>query len=195
MGRNCYSRRGVIEETGRISIDDLIKAGLKPNAEIWRTFNILFNGTVIGMVSYRVETKDEYGEINFKYTYGTTEGNVTREYRHTIKIDRPHFGGYRYYFLCGYCSGTGKCKTLYFNAGRVACRSCLNLVYASSRYHRHSSEYAYAMNRAESKAERYREHGHPRKANRLLWRAYYYGEKDMEHLAHLISEHKGMAGR
>lgn len=185
MGRDSYSRRRVIEETARLTITDLLSAGLSPSCSFEKSFSIKCSGEDIGAVLYTVTMGTEHNGIKLYYGYYDDEGEMhTRDDFHGIELQRPHFGGYRYHFACNRCGELT--KALYFVAPWIGCRHCMNLVYASSRYHRHLNEYQYAANNAERRAEYLRQHRHPRKANRLLWRAHYYGEKDMARFAGAI---------
>lgn len=169
MGRYYGLGRDTIEETSRLSIDDL---------RIWdclhegfsRKFLTLKRGDrETGSLSIEVHIKDPWSSRSYiKFDYKLDGKPVT--YEHEIELFPCYFGSHRFYFRCRYCRR--RVTALYLSGGYYACRHCQRLAYEVSQKHRTPFE---ILNRAlnlENRASERRKHGHPRKANRLLWRAY-----------------------
>jgi len=168
MGRHYGLKRDTIEETSRLTIDDL---------RIWgylhlgfRLGNLTFSrgGEKTGSLSFAVRLDEWGGTIKFNYLLGHEKKPV--EYEHRIEAFPCHFGGHRYYFECRHCRR--RVTVLYLSGGYYACRHCQRLAYEASQRHRAPFE---ILNRAlnlENRAKELKKYGHPRKANRLLERAY-----------------------
>lgn len=166
MGRCQGLGRNTVEDTGGFSIADLKAWGfIHEGATARGSLTLSRNGEKTGSIGLEVRLDKSYSYAEFDYRL---DGKPVK-YSHGLMTVRPHFGGRRYYFRCRNCLS---CVTaLYLRGGYYACRKCHGLVYESSQ--KHNCPYA-GLTRAltlEKRAEKLRERGHPRKANRLLERA------------------------
>ena len=182
MGRDSYSCRDILEHCVDIKIQDIqVPKALREKhcqgeweINYWRGDEQVAKGRAAVVMH-----DPQLGSfIEFKYH---ADG---RDYHYRQDIVRipAHYGGHRYYFQCCMSRGSFYCgrrvKTLYFTDTVYACRHCLRLVYLASRLHRDRVEYSERGRALEKRAERYRRNSHPRIANRLLWKAENYYEKD-----------------
>jgi len=173
MGRYSYSYRNVIENTGKITIQDLITWGyITKDNFLSTTGNISLSNSFVGKicginVTLNISNHAE-SYIRFNYTYK----GYTFNYDHEIELFKCNFGKYRYYFIC---RDTEKRVTaLYFNRGYYSSRHYHKLVYQCSRDHRNSMLYINKANSLYSKAEWYLKNHHPRKAKEIKHKANYY---------------------
>ena len=169
MGRYYGLGRNTVEETSRLTIDDL-RTGDCLHEGFSRRFLTLKRGDQeTGSLSLEVHIKDPWSSRSYiKFNYKLDGKPVA--YEHEIELSPCYFGGHRFYFRCRHCRR--RVTALYLSGGYYACRHCHRLAYEVSQKHRTPYE---ILNRAlnlEDRAERLRKYGHPRKANRLLGRAY-----------------------
>ena len=169
MGRWTYSSRGVLENTAKIMIEDLKAWGLFGyGCKISGTITILTNDQKSGSVGVTVDVNPREGShIQFDYR---RDGEPV-SYRHGIELFSCHYGSHRYFFICRDCGR--RVTALYLQEGYYTCRHCHRLVYQSSRDHRSLYQNLNRSQNLEARAERLRERGHPRKANRVLMEAEY----------------------
>ena len=172
MGRHYGLGRDAIEETSRLTIDDLRTWGFlsKTPRERTGTNTLSRNGEKTGSVGVIVEImeveKPWHSYIEFSYRLD----RKPIEYHHIIELFPCYFGGDRFYFRCTYCNR--RVTALYLSGGYYACRHCQRLDYEVSQKHRSRFEKRYRAQALRDRAEQLRKYGHPRKANRLLERAY-----------------------
>jgi hypothetical protein len=160
----------MIEETGRITIDDLKIWGFlsKTPGEIGGTITFSRNGEKTGSIGAIVEIVEKPWHSYIQFNYLLDKKPV--EYFHVIELFPLHFGGHRYYFKCRYCNR--RVTALYLKGGYYACRHCQRLTYEARQRHRAPFEIMGRAFRFEHRAEELRKRGHPRKANRLFMRSY-----------------------
>lgn len=168
MGRWSWSGRGVIEETGRFTIDDLKTWGFISKDPGLKTgiITISRDGKKTGNLGIEVHIERDWSYIKFDYLLDKKPVS----YEHEIELFPLHFGGHRFYFRCRHCRR--RVMALYLSGGYYACRHCQRLAYEVSQKHRAPLENLNRALRLERRAEELRKYRHPRKANRLLWRAY-----------------------
>lgn len=169
MRHIIHPGRDMIEETPRLTIDDLMAWGFIPGTpgEQTRVITLSRNGEETGSLKATVRIDDASSFIRFDYLLGEERKPVT--YEHELELFHCHFGGHRTYFRCRNCRR--RVAALYLSGGYYACRHCHRLAYLVSQEHRTLSE---KMDRAWSlrvRADRLRKYRHPRKANELCARA------------------------
>lgn len=182
MGRFAYSNRGIIEETPVLSIDDLKSWGY---LEIgYRTGEIILstngNETARMRIIVNITEPVEWSSyIQFDYELN---GEMVHD-RHEIELFPCSYGN-RFYFGCGNCGK--RITALYFCGGYCSCRHCLGLVYMVSRKHRDKFEKLDRSRYLRYKAEKLRKRRHPRKANRLLFKAYWLEQQAFRNMMHIL---------
>ena len=136
------------------------------------------NGQKTGSLGISVKIDNEYNSyIEFDYLLN---GKPVK-YTHRIEFFPCHYGNIRYYFIC---RETGKRVTaLYFVGGYYASRHYHRMAYQCSRDHKSHDNLLHRYWNLERKAEYQKEHGHPRKANKLFIKAYRYQEADLQQLS------------
>ena len=75
-----------------------------------------------------VGTADRFhGSVRYSYTL------AGKYIEHTVQLAQTacHYGGFRHWFRCGYCSR--RVGVLYLSGGQCACRHCFKLAYTSER--------------------------------------------------------------
>jgi len=179
MGRWNWSGRGVIENTARLTIEDLRAWGFIPKEPGARsgTLTLFMGGKKTGDLGATVRMNQGYGEIEFDYRLDGKPVN----YRHGIEAVPLHYGGARLYFKCQNCNR--RVTALYFFGGYYACRSCHRLVYTVSRKHRDLAEHITRAQNMGQRADRLEKYGHPRKANRIRLRARQLEEEAFAYVA------------
>ncbi len=182
MGR-WYGRStaAVIEDTGKITIQDLKTWGyLRPGYKSG-TLTFSRNGQITGGLELSVNIDNEYGSyIKFDYLLNDKPGS----YKHAIELVPCNYGNVRYYFKC---RETGKRVTaLYSVGGYYASRHYHRMTYQCSRYHRGQWYYSEKYRYLDRKSEWLKKNGHPRKANKYYWRARYYENLSWGDAAHFF---------
>jgi len=163
MGRYPGRGRDMVEETSRLTIDDLRTWGYLRFLGYKRGSLTFSRG---GGLSLEVRLDEWGGAIKFDYLLG----KKPVEYEHKIEAFPCYYGGCRFYFRCRHCYR--RVMTLYLSGGYYACRHCHRLAYEVSQRHRSPYELLRRAGTIEDRAKELRKYGHPRKANRLLIRAY-----------------------
>ncbi len=170
MGRHYGLGRDMVEETPRLTIDDL---------KTWGYLDGRFTGYKRGILTLKrgeektgslgieVHIKDPGSYIKFDYLLGYDKKPVS--YEHEIELFPCNFGGHRFYFRCRHCRR--RVTALYLSGGYYACRHCQRLAYEVSQKHRTLSEKIGRAWSLRDRAEKLKKYHHPRKANRLLRRA------------------------
>ena len=167
MGSWEYNSRGVVENTLRVTIEDLkVRGLLKYGYKISGTLTILTNGQESGSVGVTADV-DPKGQSHVQFNY--RRNGVPLNYRHNIELFPCPYGNHRYFIICRGCGR--RVTALYLHAGYFSCRHCHRLVYQSSRDHRSLYQNVHRSQNLEARAKRLRERGHPRKANRVQWLA------------------------
>ena len=167
--RNLESTRPVVEETRRITINELqAQEALRPGYMI----RALVTNESWMPASYQIEVvlseERETGSIEFSYS----RNNEPVSYQHEIEFFSCNFGGYRFYFVCRDCRM--RVTALYLVHGYFACRHCHRLVYRACREHRNPLELLHRSRDLKARAKSLKRNGHPRKAGRLNDRAFRY---------------------
>jgi hypothetical protein len=175
MGRYRGRGRDRIEETSRLTIDDLRTWGCLHEGFCRKYIELRRGEEKTGSLCFEVHIKDPRNYIKFDYLLD----KKPVAYEHEIELFLCYFGGHRFYFRCRHCKR--RVTALYLSWGYYACRYCQRLAYEASQRHRSPLESLRRAGNIEDRAEQLRRYGHPRKANRLLWRAYpLYGEARAE---------------
>jgi hypothetical protein len=201
MARYRGLGRDTVEDTTRLTLDDLKRLGylqkdsyyrsglitLKRGDEETGSYNLAvsleYPGTLSEGTFYRNGRAVDYryqkgGFIKFDYRL---DGEPVK-YQHYLELFPCHLGGHKLFIRCRHCNR--RVTALYFKGGYYACRHCQGLTYEARQRHRGPFETLGRALHLEDRAERLRERGHPRKANRLLERAYpLYGILQAELLA------------
>lgn len=169
MHRIIHPGRDMVEETPRITIDDLRAWHFipGPGEERQGTITLSRNGEMTGSLQATVRMDGSMSFIRFDYLLGEDRKPVT--HRHGLEPFPCHFGGHKLYFRCEYCGR--RVTALYLSGGYYACRHCHRLAYMVSQEHGSIFEMIDRANYLHARAKRLRERRHPRKANRLLARA------------------------
>jgi len=186
MGRDAYSRRGVLEYSYGISIADIAASGLFKHAQVtgkwdgtisrdtgWgyrepvAVYTALLSITPQRLVESEVRNPHLAEDSFIQFDVDHQGNHFTK--KHRLERQPVHLGGQRWYFKCAGCGR--RCKALYFCLPAFACRCCARLVYRSSREHRNSQDLRNAAWVAYRKADNLRARKHPRLANRELWKA------------------------
>lgn len=188
MGRRSYSGRGVIEDTGRITLDDLRAWGFIPKGSGMTSGIITLsrNGEKSGnlgltvRLNYPGNLAEGYFNLNgnfidYRYQKGGSlefdyklNGEPVK-YQYHLELFPCHFGVHRLFIRCRNCNR--RVTALYLWRGYYSCRHCLRLVYQGSRGHRDPSNKMYLAHNLEARADRLQKNRYPRKANRLRERA------------------------
>ena len=187
MARYRGLGRDTVEETTRLTLDDLKswgylhegqKAGLitlTRNGEKTGSFNLRvsldYPGTPSEGTFYKSGRAVDYryqkgGFIEFDYRL---DGEPVK-YQHYLELFPCHLGGHRLFIRCRHCNR--RVMALYNSGGYYACRHCQRLTYEARQRHRSPFEALGRAFRYSDRAEELRKRGHPRKANRLLRRGY-----------------------
>ena len=166
-----WSNREVIEDTAKITIQDLKTWGyLRPGYKSG-TLTLLRNGQENGSVGIAVKIDDDNSFIEFDYSVNGKPVN----YSHKIELFPCNYGYYRYYFIC---RETGKRVTaLYMVNGYYASRHYHKMAYQCSRDHRSIFGIIHKWQNLDSKSEWLKKNGHPRKAKKYYWKARYFENK------------------
>lgn len=133
MSRYYYDKKPTVEECKDLSIHFLKKNGyLKPDSFRYGGIQWFWAGCEWGDIKFCVDTANK--TIRFIYKVkGGDEDETTwelKDYTYQLATTPCHFGGVRYWFLCGFCHR--KVGVLYFYGKKhLACRTCLNLSYKS----------------------------------------------------------------
>ena len=167
MGHYRGLGRDIVEETSRLTIDDLKIWGCLHDGFCRKYIKLLRGEEERGSLGIKVEILKKPFHSYIQFNYLLNKKPV--EYFHVIELFPCYFGGHRYYFQCRYCNR--RVTALYLSGGYYACRHCHNLAYEASQKHRAPFENLNRALRLENRAEKLKKYGHPRKANRLLWRA------------------------
>lgn len=165
MGRYYGLGRDTIEETTRLTIDDLRTWGCLHEGFCRKHIKLMRGEEETGSLNFEVHIKDPRSYIKFDYLLDKKPVS----YEHEIELFPCYFGRHRCYFRCRHCRR--RVTALYLSGGYYACRHCHNLAYETSQAHRTLSkkiDQAYSLR---TRAKKLREYHHPRKANRLLRRA------------------------
>jgi len=155
----------MIEQTSHLTIDDLRTWDCLHEGFCKKYIKLMRGEEETGSLNFEVHIEGPWSYIKFDYLLNKKPVS----YEHEIELFPCYFGGHRYFFLCRYCRQ--RVTALYLSGGYYACRHCQRLAYEVSQKHR---VFLANFSRATSlrkRAERLRQNGHPRKANRLLWRA------------------------
>ena len=156
----------MIEETSRLTIDDLRTWGCLHEGFCKKYIKLMRGEEETGSLNFEVHIEGPWSYIKFDYLLDKKPVS----YEHEIELFPCYFGGHRYFFLCRYCRQ--RVTALYLSGGYYACRHCQRLAYEVSQRHRSPLESLRRAGNIEDRAERLRKYGHPRKANRLLWRTH-----------------------
>jgi len=169
MHHIIHPGRDMVEETPRITIEDLRAWGLipGPGEERQGTITLSRDGVMTGSLRATVRMDGVMSFIRFEYVLGEEKRPV--RYEHGLECFPCYLGGHRIYFRCGRCFR--RVAALYLSGGYYACRHCHDLAYMVSQEHGSIFEMIDRANHLRSLAKRLRKYGHPRKANRLLARA------------------------
>lgn len=165
MGRYYGLGRDTIEETARLTIDDLRAWGYLNEGFRREILALSRRGEKTGSLGIEVHIKDPRSYIKFDYLLD----KKPVAYEHEIELFSCHFGGHRFYFECRNCHR--RVTALYLSGGYLACRHCQNLAYETSQGHRTLSGKTDRAHSLRARAEKLRKYHHPRKANKLLRRA------------------------
>lgn len=168
MGRCRGLGRDTVEDTTQLTIDDLKLWGYLPEGFKRGILTLKRGEEETGSLGIEVHIKDPRSYIKFDYLLGQEKKPVF--YEHEIELFPCYFGGHRFYFRCRHCSR--RVMALYLSGGYYACRHCHNLAYEASQKHRAPYEILSRALSLGDRAKRLKKYGHPRKANRLLERAY-----------------------
>jgi len=166
MGRYPGRGRDMVEETSRLTIHDLKTWGYLHLGYKQGRLTFSSGGRETGSLNLEVRL-DEWGGV-IKFDYLLDKKPV--DYEHRIEAFPCYYGGRRLYFRCRHCCR--RVMALYLSGGYYACRHCHRLAYEVSQRHRSPYELLRRAGTLEDRAKELRKHGHPRKANRLLIRAY-----------------------
>ena len=169
MHHIIHPGRDMVEETPRITIDDLRAWRFipGPGEERQGIITLSSNGERTGSVGVAVRIDGTKSFIRFDYFLGEEKKPV--RYEHGLEPFPCHLGGHRLYFRCGRCFR--RVVALYLSGGYYACRHCHRLAYMVSQEHGALWEMIDRAHDLRKRAKRLRESRHPRKANRLLARA------------------------
>lgn len=165
MGRYRGLGRDTVEDTTRLTIDDLRTWDYLHEGFRRGILTLSRGGEKTGSLNFEVHIKDPWSYIKFDYRL---DGKPVA-YERGIELFPCYFGGHRFYFRCRHCRR--RVLALYLSGGYYACRHCHRLAYEASQEHRAPLENLGRAFRLENRAKELRKYGHPRKANRLLWRA------------------------
>jgi len=169
MGRHYGLGRDTIEETSRLTIDDLRAWSCLHEGYCRKYIRLMRGGEETGSLNFEVHIKDPWSSRSYiKFDYKLDGKPVA--YEHEIELFPCHFGGHRFYFQCRHCRR--RVTALYLSGGYYACRHCQRLAYEVSQEHRAFLANFSQATTLRERAEQLRRNKHPRKANRLLWRAY-----------------------
>lgn len=166
MGRYRGLGRDTVEDTTRLTIDDLRTWGYLHEGFRRGILTLSRGGEKTGSLGVEVHIKDPRSYIKFDYLLD----KKPVAYEHEIELFPCYFGGHRFYFRCRHCRR--RVTAFYLKGGYYACRHCQWLAYEASQEHRAPFENLGRAFRLENRAKELRKYGHPRKANRLLGRAY-----------------------
>jgi hypothetical protein len=169
MRRIVHPGRDMVEETPRITIDDLRAWRFIPGPGEERTGIVTYlrNGEEAGRMQATVRIDGAASFIRFDYLLGEERLPVTHE--HGLELFPCRFGGHRIYFRCEYCGR--RVTALYLGGAHYACRHCHRLAYMASQEHGTLCEMIDRANHLRARAERLRKCRHPRKARKLLAKA------------------------
>ncbi len=169
MHHIIHPGRDMVEETPRITIDDLRAWRFipGPGEERSGTITLSRNGERTGSLQATVRMDGTMSFIRFDYFLGEEKKPV--RYEHGLEPFPCHLGGHRLYFRCGRCFR--RVVALYLSGGYYACRHCHRLAYMVSQEHGSIFEMIDRANYLRTRAKWLRECRHPRRANRLLARA------------------------
>lgn len=164
-----WSNRAVIEDTAKITIQDLKTWGYLRQGKRSGTLTISRNGEKTGSLGISVNFNNVYDSyIEFDYTL---DGKPVR-YSHRIELFPCNYGRYRYYFIC---RNTGaRVTALYLDNGYYASRHFHKMVYQCSRGHKNSFGIIDKWQNLDKRAERLKRNGHPRKAKKYYEKARFY---------------------
>lgn len=156
MGRPRFrTDREVIEETARLTIDDLRTWGYLHEGFRKGILTLKRGDKETGSLGIEVRINKAWGSIKFDYLLN----GKPVAYEHEIGLFPCHFGGRRFYFRCRNCRR--HVTALYLSGRYYSCRHCLQLVYKASREHRAPFEkYSRAVT-LRDRAERLQKYGHP----------------------------------
>lgn len=176
MGRYYGLGRDTIEETARLTIDDLRIWGCLHEGFSRRFLTLKRGDEKTGSLGIEVHIKDPQSYIKFDYLLD----KKSVSYEHEIELFPCYFGDHRFYFRCRHCRR--RITALYLSGGYYACRHCQRLAYEVSQKHRSPFEKGYRAMTLKDRAERLKKLGHPRKANRVLWWAYLLEEENLKEI-------------
>jgi hypothetical protein len=189
MRHYLHPGRDLVEETPRLSIEDLRAWKFIPKAgkewgrdsvtELSGTITFSRNGEETGSLGVKVHVDGALSYVRFDYLLGYEKKPVT--YEHELALVPCYYGGHRFYFRCRHCRR--RVTALYLSGGYYACRHCHRLAYEVSQAHRTLSEKLDRSRSLRARAEKLRKYHHPRKANRLLYRADELEAESYERLA------------
>jgi hypothetical protein len=141
MGREPWTSRLTVEECPiYVSTADLLRDGALgpdvPQRTLWVSWP-LSDGTLLGklMIETGAEWRGKSAIFVFRQVFNVG-GKQVMGAGQTIRITttRPHFGGERFWFICGCGRQSGE---LYIPDGETVfrCRLCYDLTYQSSQEH------------------------------------------------------------
>ena len=188
MGRyRKYGRWDIVEETSRLTLEDFWTWGYLQESS-YRSGLLTFSrdGEETGSLGIAVNIEGPLSYIKFNYLLGYEKKPV--EYEHRIEAFPLHFGGHRYYFKCRYCRR--RVTALYMDGGYYACRHCQSLTYRVRREHKSPRLKIRRSRDLKGRANIPQKNRHPRKANRLLERAYQLEGESIEDVVSFM-ERKG----
>lgn len=173
MRHYLHPGRDIVEDTSRLTIEDLRAMGFIPRAGLGYVGDNAFvrtgiitlsrNGERSGSLGVKVHMNGGLSYIEFNYVLGDEKKTVA--YEHGLELFPCHFGGYRYFIRCRHCYR--RVTALYLSGGYYACRHCQSLAYEGSQTHGTLSEKIDRAWSLRARAKRLKELHHPRKANRL----------------------------
>ena len=99
MGRYYGLGRDTVEESTRLTIDDLRAWGCLYEGVCRKYINLMRGGEETGSLNFEVHIKDPGSYIKFDYLLDKKPVS----YEHEIELFPCYFGGHRYFFLCRYC--------------------------------------------------------------------------------------------
>lgn len=166
---HTWSNRAVIEDSARITIQDLKTWGYLQPGKRTGTLTLLRRNEKTGMLGIIVNIDKPYNSyIAFDYLLNGEKVY----YVHGIEFFPCHYGNNRYYFTC---RNTGaRVTALYFDNGYYASRHAHKMVYECSRSHKNSFGLIHKWQNLDRKAEWLEKNGHPRKAKKYFWKARYF---------------------
>jgi hypothetical protein len=144
MGRYYYDKKNTVDDTNKLDINWLLRAGKHKKGDL--SFNNIITWTRSGgwgesksKIGYTIDLTGGSG-MNIKFNYTITQKDTGEkqdfDYQVSLTSTPCNFGGERYWFLCPGQGCQKRVGCLYMGQRYFLCRHCLNLAYESQNKNR-----------------------------------------------------------